>query len=120
MENGRMKQRQRTNRNAEAGARLVEEYCESGTTQSEFCDEREISVGTLQYWLRRIRAKEESATETDTQWLEVSLAHSEGALRSEPQAYELEFANGRRLRVRAGFDAQEVGMLIALIEGRSC
>ena len=34
--------------------------------------------------------------------------------------YEFEVGNGRRIRVRAGFDADELGRLLAVVEGAGC
>jgi hypothetical protein len=117
----------RRNRDAAAGARLIEQYVESGLTQREFCTRRRVSVGTLQYWLRRIVADESGERPTEPRLVEVSLLAA--AMMEAPKAERAELARGgyevvlggeRRLRISPGFDAEEVAVLVALLEERGC
>jgi hypothetical protein len=117
----------RRNRDAAAGTRLIEQYIESGWTQREFCERRRVSVGTLQYWLRRIAADESGERPTEPQLVEVSLLAA--AMTKAPKAesaglarcgYEMVLAGERRLRISPGFNAEEVAVLVALLEERGC
>jgi hypothetical protein len=113
---------------------MVTQYCESGITQREFCARRKVSVGTLQYWLRKLARDEEGRSPAAPQLVEVSLVKTElGAGRwaagREPGAtmaanagrvYEMVLAGERRLRIPTGFDAGEVAALVALLEERGC
>ena len=106
----------------------MSEYLESGMRQREFCAEAQVSVGTLQYWLRKIGAgageegtQEWSGTELQSAnpLLEVRLAGG-SSLSGVPSAagYEVVVENGRRLRIPSGFDAREVAALVSIMEER--
>jgi hypothetical protein len=118
----------RRNRDAAAGTRLVEQYVESGLTQREFCERQRISIGTLQYWLRRIGAGEIAGRRAEPPLVEVKLLGAGGAPKSSNAGsaaegrggYEVVLAGERRLRISPGFDAEEVAVLVALLEGRGC
>ena len=111
----------------------MEQYCESGLTQREFCARRKLAVGTLQYWVRKIAEDEEGRSPGAPQLVEVSVIKPEpGAERwatghglgvtatNAGGVYELVLAGERRLRIPAGFDAGEVAVLFDLLEGRAC
>ena len=118
-----MKSRRRTNRGKAAGAELAADYCENGVTQREFCERRGISVGTLQYWLRKIARDEAEGQPVEPQWVEVSLSKAEPVVSPKTReggSYEAVLTSARRLRIPAGFDAGEVAVLIGLLEARAC
>ena len=118
----------RRNRDAAAGRRLIEQYVESGCTQREYCDRERISIGTLQYWLRRIAAEEAGEIRSEPQLVEVSLAGTMAMTKSTKAesaglargGYEVVLAGEWRLRISHGFDAEEVAVLVALLEARGC
>lgn len=114
----------RKNRDAAAGTRLVEQYLESGWTQREFCDRERISVGALQYWLRRIAADESDESGAEPRLVEVkvlgAVASPAGSAVAARSGYEVVLAGERRLRIPPGFDAEEVAVLVALLEERGC
>ena len=111
------------NRSGAEGEELVEEYVESGETQREFCEERGLCVGTLQYWLRKVGGRIE-LEETDISeersvapFVEVKVTATGCPTKGEDApAYEVVVGNGRRLRIRGGFDVQEVATLLAILE----
>ena len=129
----RMERTQRKNRDLATGTRMVTEYCDSGITQREFCARRKVSIGTLQYWLRKIARDEERRSPAAPQLVEVSLVKAEpgtarfaagngpGVLAAEAaRSYEVVLTGERRLRIPTGFDAGEVAALVSLLEGRAC
>jgi len=104
---------------------LVAQYAASGNTQREFCERRRISVGTLQYWLRKVAAEEIDQRPAEPQWVEVSLLPPAAAPMTTRAAkvggsYEVVLADERRLLIPAGFDPEEVGALLTLLEARAC
>ena len=119
---------ERRNRDAARGTRLVEEYVESGLTQREFCERQRMSVGTLQYWLRGIAADESGESRAEPRLVEVSLLGAAAVTKSSKSesamavrgGYEVVLAGERRLRISPGFDAEEVAVLVALLEERGC
>lgn len=125
MNGGRMKAKGRTNRNQAVGSRLVAQYAASGYTQREFCARHRLAVGTLQYWLRKVVAGEGGQRPAEAQLVEVSLVKSAadsqtGWAAKGGGSYEVVLADERRLRIPSGFDLEEVGVLLALLEGRAC
>ena len=106
---------------------MIEQYVESGLTQRAFCERRRVSVGTLQYWLRRIAADEMSERRREPQLVEVSLLAAEMTKKAKTEraelargGYEVVLGGERRLRISPGFDAEEVAVLVAMLEERAC
>lgn len=105
---------------------MVAEYVESGQTQGEYCRERGMGVGTLQYWLRRTAALEEVAAGpaggSGFVELKVEGIAGSGEGGKQPQAdlreYEIALPNGRRLVVRGRFERSEVTALVSVLEER--
>jgi hypothetical protein len=115
----------RKNRSIVEGSELVEEYVASGRTQWEYCRAIGVSIGTLQYWLRRVHGGVEAdgnefgVRPEDRHFVEVKLDAPIGLPRkADAPGYEIVLGNGRRLRVGGGFDGQEVAALLAILEDR--
>ncbi|MBW2735636.1 MAG: hypothetical protein JRH20_24900 [Deltaproteobacteria bacterium] len=81
-------------RGATEGARLVERYEASGLTQRGFAEENEVTVATLQYWLRKARSGDEAPVE---QFRFVEVVEN-GSPDSATGGMSLEFGDGLTLR----------------------
>jgi hypothetical protein len=97
--------------------RLVSEYEQSGVRRKEFCAARELSVHTLDAWRRRIaRSREEIVP------VEIVEDHAarKGLIRSgsiEPSGqFRVLLADGLRIEIGSGFDANELRRLIAALD----
>jgi transposase-like protein len=118
-----MKQNRRRNRTQIEGEELIAEYVESGMTQCEFCELEGISVGTLAYWLRKVgnTGMDEGAGRASL--VEVQLINDgepRVANEYERPGYEIILSGERCLRIPPGFDADEVAVLITVLEGDRC
>ena len=99
------------------------EYVESELTQREFCDRNGICVGTLAYWLRKVGSADTATGQSDARLMEVQLISDDQprvARDQERSGYELLLPGERRLRVPRGFDAEEVAVLLEVLEGGAC
>jgi transposase-like protein len=107
---------------------IVGEYEKSGLTQRVFARKNGIGVSTLQYWLRRRGRRSSASTGTQT-WsakatrevslLEVDVKGVPRVGSAGEERYELEWADGMRLRVPRGFGKEELKALLELVkEGR--
>jgi transposase-like protein len=104
---------------------ILGEYAESGLTQRVFAREMGIGVSTLQYWLRRQGRPEPQrerrttcggGTSPEVSLIEVDLAGSAGSGGGVEERYEIEWANGTRLRVPRGFGKEELKTLVELVK----
>ncbi len=91
---------------------LVEAYRNSEQTQIQFCQDHDLSVAVLGYWLRKYEAAAEPVAEevpSGTAWVELtpSAQAAPGAA-----ALELIYPNGVRLRLPAGVAVAYVHQLI--------
>jgi len=98
---------------------ILAEYNGSGETQRDFAQRHGIGVSTLSLWLRRER---ESGAAGAGNWgraklVEVCLAGAEASRREPGIDFEIEFAGGERLRVRRGFLAEELRVIVAALSG---
>ena len=118
-----MNQNRRRNRTQSEGEELIAEYVESGMTQRAFCEREGISVGTLAYWLRKVGRAETDEGAGHAGLVEVQLI-DEGeprvAMGCERPGYEIILPGERCLRVPPGFDADEVAVLLSVLEGGRC
>ena len=91
-----------TQRSAEM-RRIIEEYESSGLTRREFCQQRDISLTTLDYWRRELGAKPRLVK------VEVAAAEPSGS-------FTLSLANGRRIESAWNFADVELIRLIRIVE----
>ena len=94
---------------------LVEAYLASAQTQIQFCQDHDLSVAVLGYWLRKYEAAAEPLAEkapTGAAWVELTPAAVSGEA-----ALELLYPNGVRLRVPAGVEVAYVHQLIHYTAG---
>src|SRR5262245_47587976 len=84
---------------------LVEAWEASGLSMAAFCRQRKVASWSFYEWRRRLDVAVPALVEVKI------------APRPVPSAiYEVELANGRRLRVDANFDDQAVARLVVVLE----
>ena len=91
---------------------LVGEYEGSGLTRQAFCAGRGLSVAALDKYRRRYRAV---AAEAGVRRL-VAVEVTSGAASKGSGALWVELANGRRIEVCPGFDAETLERLLAVLD----
>jgi transposase len=97
-------------------------WLKSGLTQTEFCRRQKISVAALGWWKARFaRAAKDSGFPGPSagRFVEVKMTESRAGGRWD-FSYEVVLANGRSVRVGAGFDDEQVGRLIRVAEVAGC
>ena len=122
-----MTRQQRSKRVWAKWGKLVTEQVGSGQSVAAFCQERRLCAPHFFAWKKRLR---EAATRRQaqggeaTQFVEVKLAAaapeawaSRGAASTAGESrVEVRLANGRSLLVGAGFDAQHLRAVLAVVE----
>ena len=97
---------------------IIEAYYASGQTQGDFAMRRGIGVSTLSQWLRRERGQTMAQTpspEREPNLVEVSLSGAEPGRQQQGGDFEIEFAGGERLRMRRGFLAEELRVIVGVL-----
>jgi hypothetical protein len=104
---------------AEEWQKRLERWRESGLTAEQFASELGINAGTLKFWRYKVnkairetshpRRPVKPAAPTTPAFVEVRAASSEAR-------FEIDLANGRRLRVPSAFDPSALERLIAVLE----
>jgi len=92
---------------------LVSEQSQSGQTVKAFCHDRGLRDSLFYDWKKRIREGEA------TKFVEVKVRESGELRKSERERYraiEIRLNNGRSLLVEAGFDADHLRALLAVLE----
>ena len=109
MRNRANQQRRRRRLPESERRRLYREFVDSGLTVRAFCQERGISSSSLNRWRQEYGGEGARSTLQLVQLPTVEVAPRPAA---EP-VYELELAGGHRLRLRSGFDVEEVAALVS-------
>ena len=91
-------------------AELLRRYQHSGLSQRGFAAQAGIGLSTLQFWLRRAR----TAAEPTAAFVELPNPLPVAAL----PAYRLRWADGLVLELGHGFAAEELAVLLQVVEGR--
>jgi hypothetical protein len=86
---------------------LLQQQADSGQSQAEFCQQRQIKIATFQYWRKRLRAQD-----TDNRVLPVHIV-SEHA--SEPEHLILTLPNGATLRFPPSLPAETLQRFAAAL-----
>ena len=97
---------------------LVREQESSGESVQEFARQRGLAPATIYWWRSRLRRRSSKRGER-MQLAPVTVLRSPGSPRSSAEGFEVELANGRRLRVPADFDGEALGRLLTTLE-RTC
>lgn len=98
----------------------VDRWKDSGLTAKEFAAETGLNAGTLQFWKYKLGKAEPTPTRGRTQRPSAPIVSSIVEVRSatsmEDPRFEIEFGNGRRLRVPSVFDRAALKALLAIVE----
>ena len=93
--------------------RLLRAYDLSGLTQTDFAEEKRLSVATLRYWLRRRRDEAGGAADARPALIPVTLRPSMGGVAAR---IEIVLGNGRELRLPIDTDTTRVKSLVSVLE----
>ena len=98
----------------------VDRWRDSGLTAREFAAETGINAGTLQFWRYKLRKGEpvsarRRATGAKNPILS-SIVEVRPSVATEEMRFEIDLANGRRLRVPAAYEASALKALLAILE----
>ena len=102
--------RRRSRAEAEA---LVADFEVSGLRREAFCQQRDLAVGTLDNYRRRVRGEQQSG---GGPLLPVELVSSTASDANGDGALVVESRSGRRIEVRRGFDAATLERLLTVVE----
>ena len=97
---------QRTRMCLADGRELISDLESSGLSQRAFAESLGISIGTVQYWRRRVQQSSE--------FVAVHVVEDPGSDESNPRpwTFELEFGRDRIVRVRSGFIEEELRQVL--------
>lgn len=90
---------------------LVDESRNSGMTQADFCRERGLSVGALQYWMRKLREERETSGEP----LGMRLLPLHVSAPAGTEGLEVLLPNGMQLRFPAATQPAYVASVLAAL-----
>jgi hypothetical protein len=101
--------------------RRVERWKDGGLSAKEFAAELGINAGTLQVWAYKLKRGERPARRPSPKAPSDAILSSLVEVRAPvgpvvDQRFEIELANGRRVRVGAGFDSGALRALLAVLE----
>ena len=118
---------------------LIDQWRQSGLSLPEFCQRHGLSRGTMQNWVYKPglkRAVEEARRGIQGQVIDpghgegpsapapapafLPVRVSEGRDASDGSGVEIVIGVGRRVVVGAGFDAETLRRVVAVLEGRTC
>jgi hypothetical protein len=113
---------------------LVDGWRESGLTQEAFCGERGVGVASFRWWKWKLglpgRSRGEGRREGEgperplPAFVPVRIVEPAGRREADGAgagAFELELSGGWVVRVPAGFEAESLARLLAVVEGyRGC
>jgi hypothetical protein len=132
----------RVRRQAAEWATLIDQWRQSGLSLPAFCERHGLSRGTMQNWVYKPelkRAVDEARREAQGQataprpveephtpatvaaFVPVRVVETAaGGEASDRSGVEVVIGTGRRIAVRAGFDAETLRRVVAVLEGRTC
>jgi transposase len=99
----------------------VRRWRRSGLTAGEFADSIGVKAGTLRYWASRLGRQQHAAPTPKTAPTAAEVPVRPPFIEliagaAEDPRFELEFGNGRRLRIPPGFDAATLERLLRVVE----
>jgi hypothetical protein len=99
-------------RSREVAEELVREFEASGMRRKQFCEQRGLSLGTLDLYRKRLRLAEGGAEpKRDLLRVKISAEQARGG-----SGLQLVLSGGLRVEVAAGFDGETLKRLLAVIE----
>ena len=121
-----MTSKQAANRSATEWRGLVQEWERSGKTREAFALSRGLVVGTLSWWIGKIRRLDQASTRapearTASAFLPVRIEpsppHGPVIAASDERHVEIVLPGGERVHVPVGIDATWAGELVAALRG---
>jgi hypothetical protein len=119
----------RVRRQAAEWVELIDQWQASGLGLSAFCDRNGLNAGTMSLWIykrthkgaldRARRGVGGEATAAAFVPVRVMEARPEPPSSGHP-GVEVVLGQGRRVTVAAGFDAETLRRVVAVLEGRAC
>ena len=112
-----MTQQERSRKARQKWQRLISEQAQSGGTVVAFCRARGLCVPHFYWWKKRLHESTATKPASTGGFVEVKVA----AAALEPNTasdsrVEIRLRNGRSLMVGRGFDAEQVRMLVVVVE----
>ena len=110
--------------NRQEWQKRVDRWRSSGLTAKEFAAEMGLKAGTLQFWSCKLKQADRRAVAPRVSRATVPVVSSflevaPVAIRDGDQRFEVELANGRRLRVPSTFDPATLQKLVTARETRT-
>jgi transposase len=101
---------------------LIERWQSSGLSVRAFCERHRLAVPSFYAWRRTLQQRDRrpptsQTPESSAAFLPIHVRHDAPDL---TPSLELVLANGRCLRIPAGFDAVALRALLAVLEDPSC
>jgi len=90
---------------------LAAEYEASGLRREEFCRQKGVALHTLARYVAR-RRRERAVTAPAQRWVGVEVAEAE----ARDVELTIRLDGGRRIEVRAGFDAETLRRVVGVLE----
>ena len=112
--NGKQSEGVRRRRTQAEVERIVSEYEASGLGRQEFCDRHGLSLSTLNRHRKRKQFSLEARRNNRLMPVEISETKQRGT--SERGELLIWLTSGRRIEVRAGFDAKVLEQLVRVLE----
>ena len=106
----------RQRRSREEVERLVDAYDASGLGRQEFCQKHGLSLSTLNRHRKRKQLRQESQP-PGRRFIPIEISAAKQQASKERSGELLVWlSSGRRIEVRAGFDAKMLGQLVRVLE----
>ena len=100
----------------EEKAELIERWCESGLSRAEFCRRERICYGSFLNWITQWIGEEVPEPEAAVEFLQViTAAPVQGTSEADGGVIEILAPNGWRVRVKAGFDSQDLHRVVEVL-----
>lgn len=114
----------RARRSAMQWTKLVAEAEATPLSLSDFCDENEISLATMQQWRRRLKTQGQRKNHAQATFLPVRVQrlHTEVGVTNKPPGHiDIVLTNGRLLRLAGAVDTTHLRNILDAVDGdRSC
>jgi len=114
-EGGTVTQRERSRKARAKWQRLVSEQGRSARSVAAFCRERRLCVPHFYWWKKRLRETARAKPASVGRFVEVNVAAAEPSTPTDARV-EIRLHNGRSLVVGRGCDAEQVRVLVGVVE----
>ena len=98
-------------------SRHVADLEASGLSRKAYCRKKKINVHTLDYWKRKLDDLPKPAPKKKPSFKAVAIT---GLSKQSSNAYEIELANDRVIKLPSDFDPAKVKSLIEILEPQAC